>query len=92
MVHGTRDREWDRQSSSTYEGLSLSCIEDHDRQLRELFAILWKHKLSPKPDKCKMLVTRVNVQCPEDNAGTHSAKRSPILRAHLVTYLTATRP
>ena len=41
------------------EKLSRLCIEDHERQLRELFDILAHYKLSLKPEKCKMFVTRV---------------------------------
>ena len=59
IVHGIRDRKRDRQPSTAYQGLGLSCIDDQEQQLRELFAVLDKYKLFLKPDKCKMFVTKV---------------------------------
>ena len=55
LLHGTPDRD----NLEGSEKLSCLCIEDHERQLRELFKILAHYKLSLKPEKCKMFVTRV---------------------------------
>ena len=49
----------DRDNLERNEKLSRHCREDHERQLRELFEILAHYKLSLKPEKCKMFVTRV---------------------------------
>ena len=57
LLHGTPDRD----NSERSEKLSGLCIEDHERQLQELFEILAHYKLSLKPEKCKMFVTRVKV-------------------------------
>ena len=55
LLHGTPDRDNLERS----EKLSRLCIEDHERQLREFFEIWAHYKLSLKPEKCKMFVTRV---------------------------------
>ena len=55
-LHGTPDQD----NSEGSEKLSRVCIEDHESQLRGLFEILAYYKLSLKPKKCKMFVTRVN--------------------------------
>ena len=55
LLHGTPDRD----NLERNEKLSRLCIEDHEPQLRELFEILAHYKLSLKPEKCKMFVTRV---------------------------------
>ena len=50
LLPGTPDRDnFDRNKK-----LSCLCIEDHERQLRELFETLAHYKLSLKPEKCKM--------------------------------------
>ena len=59
ILCGTRNRKRDRRSRPSYEGLGLSCIEEHDRQLRKLVAILLKYKVSLKAAKCQIFVTRV---------------------------------
>ena len=55
LLHGTPD--WDILERN--EKLSRLCIENHERQLRQLFGILAHYKLSLKPEKCKKFVTRV---------------------------------
>ena len=54
LLHGTPDQD----NLDRSEKLSRLCKEDHERQLRELFEILAHYKLSLKPEKCKMFVTR----------------------------------
>ena len=54
LLHGTPDRD----NLERREKLSHLCIEDHERQLRELFEILAHYKLSLKPKKCAHTHTR----------------------------------
>ena len=55
LLHGTPDGDNLERS----EKLIRLCIENRERQLRELFNILAHYKLSLKPEECKMLVNRV---------------------------------
>ena len=55
LLHGTPDRD-NLERSDKHSRL---CIEAHESQLPELFEILASYKLSLKPKKCKMFVTRV---------------------------------
>ena len=55
LLPGTPDRD----NSGRSEQLSGLCIEDHERQLQELFGILAYCKLSLKPKRCQMFVIRV---------------------------------
>ena len=57
LLHGTPDRD----NSERSEKLSRLCIEDHERQLRDLFEILTPYKLSLKPKRCIMFTTRLPI-------------------------------